>query len=145
MAVLKDVKRLVVKVGTSTLVYVNGKTNIRRMHKLISVLSDIENSGIKVTLVSSGAIGVGTGKLGLPERPKDTPGRQAAAFYTLGTGLRVPNESGAKIRLLKRSALDNITDKLIDHSKNYKSGISLAALSCTAYSDYAEARYYRKG
>lgn len=74
-----------------------------------------------------------------------TPGRQAAAFYTLGTGLRVPNESGAKIRLLKRSALDNITDKLIDHSKNYKSGISLAALSCTAYSDYAEARYYRKG
>lgn len=49
------------------------------MHKLISVLSDIENSGIKVTLVSSGAIGVGTGKLGLPERPKDTPGRQAAS------------------------------------------------------------------
>ena len=80
MAVLKDVKRLVVKVGTSTLVYDNGKTNIRRMHKLISVLSDIENSGIKVTLVSSGAIGVGTGKLGLPERPKDTPGRQAALF-----------------------------------------------------------------
>lgn len=66
MAVLKDVKRLVVKVGTSTLVYDNGKTNIRRMHKLISVLSDIENSGIKVTLVSSGAIGVGTGKLGAP-------------------------------------------------------------------------------
>ena len=79
MAVLKDVKRLVVKVGTSTLVYDNGKTNIRRMHKLISVLSDIENSGIKVTLVSSGAIGVGTGKLGLQERPKDTPGRQAAS------------------------------------------------------------------
>mgnify|MGYP002730617795 CR=1 FL=1 len=68
LAVLKDVKRLVVKVGTSTLVYDNGKTNIRRMHKLISVLSDIENSGIKVTLVSSGAIGVGTGKLGLQER-----------------------------------------------------------------------------
>ncbi len=79
LAVLKDLKRLVVKVGTSTLVYDNGKTNIRRMHKLISVLSDIENSGIKVTLVSSGAIGVGTGKLGLPERPKDTPGRQAAS------------------------------------------------------------------
>ncbi len=79
LAVLKDIKRLVVKVGTSTLVYDNGKTNIRRMHKLISVLSDIENSGIKVTLVSSGAIGVGTGKLGLQERPKDTPGRQAAS------------------------------------------------------------------
>lgn len=79
MAVLKDVKRLVVKVGTSTLTYSNGKTNIRRMHKLVSVLSDIENSGIKVTLVTSGAIGVGVGKLGLSERPGDTPGRQAAA------------------------------------------------------------------
>ena len=79
MAVLKDVKRLVVKVGTSTLTYDTGKTNIRRMHKLVSVLSDIVNSGIEVALVTSGAIGVGVGKLGLKERPKDTPGRQAAA------------------------------------------------------------------
>ena len=56
MAVLKDVKRLVVKVGTSTLTYSTGKTNIRRMHKLVSVLSDIVNSGIEVALVTSGAI-----------------------------------------------------------------------------------------
>lgn len=79
MAVLKDVKRLVVKVGTSTLTYATGKTNIRRMHKLVSVLSDIVNSGIEVALVTSGAIGVGVGKLGLKEKPSDTPGRQAAA------------------------------------------------------------------
>lgn len=79
MAVLKDIKRLVVKVGTSTLTYSTGKTNIRRMHKLVSVLSDIANSGIQVVLVTSGAIGVGVGKLGLSERPSDTPGRQAAA------------------------------------------------------------------
>lgn len=79
MAVLKDVKRLVVKVGTSTLTYNTGKTNIRRMHKLVSVLSDLVNSGIQVALVTSGAIGVGVGKLGLAERPSDTPGRQAAA------------------------------------------------------------------
>ena len=79
MAVLKDVKRIVVKVGTSTLTYNTGKTNIRRMHKLVSVLSDIANSGIEVALVTSGAIGVGAGKLGLSERPADTPGRQAAA------------------------------------------------------------------
>ena len=51
MAVLKDVKRIVVKVGTSTLTYNTGKTNIRRMHKLVSVLSDIVNSGIEVALV----------------------------------------------------------------------------------------------
>ncbi len=79
MAVLKDVKRIVVKVGTSTLTYSTGKTNIRRMHKLVSVLSDVVNSGIEVALVTSGAIGVGVGKLGLKEKPSDTPGRQAAA------------------------------------------------------------------
>ncbi len=79
MAVLKDVKRLVVKVGTSTLAYNTGKANIRRMHKLVSVLSDIVNSGIEVALVTSGAIGIGVGKLGLKEKPADTPGRQAAA------------------------------------------------------------------
>ncbi len=79
MAVLKNVKRIVVKVGTSTLTYSTGKTNIRRMHKLVSVLSDIVNSGIEVALVTSGAIGVGVGKLGLKEKPADLPGRQAAA------------------------------------------------------------------
>ncbi len=79
MAVLKGVKRLVVKVGTSTLTYDTGKTNIRRMHKLVSVLSDIVNSGVQVALVTSGAIGVGVGKLGLKERPSDISGRQAAA------------------------------------------------------------------
>lgn len=79
MAILKDVKRLVVKVGTSTLTYDTGKINIRRLSKLTSVLSDLTNSGIEVALVTSGAIGVGVGKLGLKERPCDTPGRQAAA------------------------------------------------------------------
>lgn len=79
MAVLKNVKRIVVKVGTSTLTYNTGKTNIRRMHKLVSVLSDIVNSGIEVALVTSGAIGVGVGKLGLKEKPADTAGKQAAA------------------------------------------------------------------
>ncbi len=79
MAVLKNVKRIVVKVGTSTLTYNTGKTNIRRMHKLVSVLSDIVNSGVEVALVTSGAIGVGVGKLGLKEKPADTAGKQAAA------------------------------------------------------------------
>ena len=70
---------MVVKVGTSSLTYENGKTNIRRMHKIVSVLSDIANSGIEVCLVTSGAIGVGIGKLGLKQKPTDTEGRQAAA------------------------------------------------------------------
>ena len=76
---LKDVKRLVIKVGTSSLTYETGKLNIRRIRKLAEVISDVMNSGIEVTLVSSGAIGVGASKLGLKTRPTDTPGRQAAA------------------------------------------------------------------
>lgn len=79
MSSLKNIRRLVVKVGTSTLTYETGKTNIRRMMKLCSVLSDLHNSGIDVTLVTSGAIGVGVGKLGLSQKPHDIPGRQAAA------------------------------------------------------------------
>ena len=75
----KDIKRIVVKVGTSTLTYDTGKINLRRMSKLAQVLSDLKNAGIEIALVTSGAIGVGVGKLGLKERPKDTPGRQAAA------------------------------------------------------------------
>ena len=76
---IKNAKRIVVKVGTSTLTYPTGKTNIRRMAGLVRVLSDLKNSGLDVVLVTSGAIGVGVGKLGLKEKPHDTPGRQAAA------------------------------------------------------------------
>lgn len=76
---LKNAKRIVVKVGTSTLTYETGKINIRRIKKLVEVLSDLKNSGMQVVLVTSGAIGVGVGKLGLKEKPQDTPGRQAAA------------------------------------------------------------------
>ena len=76
---LKDAKKIVVKVGTSTLTYETGKTNIRRMKKLVEVLADLKNSGVQIVLVTSGAIGVGVGKLGLTEKPSDTPGRQAAA------------------------------------------------------------------
>ncbi len=76
---LTAAKRIVFKVGTSTLTYSTGKSNIRRMAKLVAVLSDLHNSGLEIVLVTSGAIGIGVGKLGLKERPADTPGRQAAA------------------------------------------------------------------
>ena len=76
---IKDAKRLVVKVGTSTLTYDTGKVNLRRMNKLAQVLSDLRNSGIEATLVTSAAIAVGVGKLGLKSRPKDIPSRQAVA------------------------------------------------------------------
>lgn len=79
MALLNKPKRIVIKVGTSTLTYETGKANIKRMGELVSVISDLQNAGAEVVLVSSGAIGVGVGKLGLSERPEDTMGRQAAA------------------------------------------------------------------
>ena len=72
-------KRVVVKVGTSTLAHPSGRANIREMERLIAVLADMMNQGIQVILVTSGAIGIGVGKLGLKEKPKDTPGKQASA------------------------------------------------------------------
>ena len=71
--------RIVVKIGTSTLAHSTSHLNIRRVEQLCKVLSDIKNSGIELILVSSGAIGMGVGKLGLRERPKDIPTKQAAA------------------------------------------------------------------
>ncbi|WP_455523166.1 glutamate 5-kinase [Ruminococcus sp.] len=72
-------KRIVLKLGTSTLTHKTGKLNIRRMTNLVRILSDLHNAGKELLLVSSGAVGMGVGKLNLPERPKDTPSKQAAA------------------------------------------------------------------
>ena len=74
-----QIKSIVVKVGTSTLSYKNGRLNFHRMEKLAQVLSAIRNKGIKVTLVSSGAIGVGAGRLFLNERPAELAQKQALA------------------------------------------------------------------
>lgn len=71
--------RIVVKVGTSTLAHATGRLNIRRMEYLCKVLSDLKNAGHQIILVSSGAIGMGVGRLGLPGRPADMPSKQAAA------------------------------------------------------------------
>ncbi len=71
--------RIVVKIGTSTLTHPTGHMNIRRVEELCKVISDIKNAGNEVIVVSSGAIGMGIGKLGLLERPKDIPTKQAAA------------------------------------------------------------------
>ncbi len=71
--------RIVIKVGTSTLAHSTGRLNIRRVEELCKVLSDLKNSGNEIILVSSGAIGMGVGKLNLKQRPTDIPTKQAAA------------------------------------------------------------------
>ncbi len=76
---LKDAKRVVFKVGTSTLTYSGGGINIRRVEKLVKVLSDLKNQGKDIILVTSGAVGVGMGKLGIKTRPNNTREKQALA------------------------------------------------------------------
>lgn len=76
---IKEAKRIVIKVGSSTLSHGTGKLNLRRMDCLVRVLSDMMNSGREVILVTSGAQAAGVSKLGLKERPKSIREKQAAA------------------------------------------------------------------
>lgn len=71
--------RIVIKLGTSTLAHAGGRLNIRRTEELCKVISDLKNSGMEVIIVSSGAIGMGVGKLSLSKRPEDMATKQAAA------------------------------------------------------------------
>ena len=79
MKKISERKRIVIKVGTSTLTHKTGLLNIRRVEQLVKTLADLHNAGHEVVLVSSGAIGLGMGKLGLGRKPGDTPGKQACA------------------------------------------------------------------
>lgn len=76
---LCEVKRIVVKVGTSTLTYSNGNLNFTRIEKLVRVLSDLMNQEKEIVLVTSGAIGVGVGKLKLQGKPETIREKQAVA------------------------------------------------------------------
>ena len=71
--------RIVIKIGTSTLAYSTGHVNIRHIEAFCKVVSDIRNSGQEIIVVSSGAVGMGMGKLGLTERPRELTMKQAAA------------------------------------------------------------------
>lgn len=77
--ILKDCKRIVVKVGTATITHANGKLNLKRMDELAWVLTDLRNRGIDVVLVTSGAIGVGAARMSMAKRPTITKEKQAAA------------------------------------------------------------------
>lgn len=107
--------RIVVKVGTSTLTYESGLINIRRVEKLCKVLSDLKNSGKQVVLVTSGSIGVGFGKLGISDRPTDTPSKQAAAavgqcelMYVYDNHFTYYNHTVAQVLLTKDIVKDHI-------------------------------------
>jgi glutamate 5-kinase len=84
---INDVKRIVIKVGSSTLTHPNGLLNFNRIESIVRQLSDIRNSGKEVILVSSGAVAAGIGKLGLRSKPETIPEKQAAA--AIGQGILV--------------------------------------------------------
>ena len=72
-------KRIVVKVGTSTVCHPNGAPNLKRLDMLCRTISDLKNQGMEIVLVTSGAIGIGVNKMGLQSRPENLADRQAAA------------------------------------------------------------------
>ena len=81
---LKNAKRIVIKVGTSTITYANGKRNFSQIDRLAKEISDLQNQGKEMILVTSGAVAVGVDRLGLPCKPSTIPGKQAAAAVGQG-------------------------------------------------------------
>ena len=121
--------RIEIKVGTSTLAHRTGRLNIRRVERICKVVSDLKNAGHEIILVSSGAVGVGAGKLLLRERPADIPAKQAAAavgqcelMYTYDKLFGEYNHIIAQILLtgsdmdnqIRRTNFQNTVFKLLD-------------------------------
>ncbi len=121
--------RIVIKVGTSTLTHKTGRLNIRRVEGLVKVFSDLKNAGHQLVLVSSGAIGLGVGKLNLPGRPADMPTKQAAAavgqcemMYTYDQLFARYNHVAAQVLLTgedvrephRRANLENTLTRLLE-------------------------------
>jgi glutamate 5-kinase len=104
---------MVVKVGTTTLTYPNGRLNLKRIERISWVLTDLFHQGKEIILVSSGAIAVGTDRLSLAERPRETRGKQAASAVGQAVLMQIYNnffnqynQQAAQI-LLTRDVLEN--------------------------------------
>lgn len=107
--------RIVVKIGTSTLAHSTGRLNIRQVELLCKTLSDLKNAGNEIILVSSGAIGMGVGKLSLGRRPSDMPTKQAAAavgqcelMYTYDRLFSLYNHTVAQILIVGSDLKDEV-------------------------------------
>jgi glutamate 5-kinase len=85
----RDFKRIVIKIGSSSIAYATGRPNLYQIESLVRQLADLYNQGREVILVTSGAVGTGAGKLGLAERPKTIPQKQAAAAVGQGVLMHV--------------------------------------------------------
>lgn len=127
---LSKAKRIVVKVGTSTLTHKTGRLNIRRVETLVKTIADLQNAGYEMILVSSGAVGLGMSKLGLTQKPKETPMKQACAavgqcelMYMYDNEFSKYSITVAQVLLTKyvllenrRLNVENAMEKLINHN-----------------------------
>ncbi len=118
--------RIIIKVGTSTLAHATGLLNIRRVESLCNVMSDLKNAGHELVLVSSGAIGMGVGKLSLGGKPSDIPTKQAAAavgqcelMYTYDKLFTEHNHTVAQI-LITGADLQNDERRANFHNTMYR-------------------------
>lgn len=121
---ISEKKRVVIKLGTSTLAHKTGKLNIRRMTNLVRVISDLHNSGREIIMVSSGAVGLGAGKIGLPEKPKQTNIKQAVAAIGQCELMHVYDDMFAKYSVTVAQIL--LTKAIIDnpnHCQNFKTAV----------------------
>ena len=110
---LSQAKRIVVKVGSSTITYANGKRNFSQIDRIARELSDLQNQGKEMILVTSGAVAVGVDRLGLPKKPDNIPGKQAAAAVGQGVLMHTYEkffadygQIVAQVLLTKTEALD---------------------------------------
>jgi len=122
IAQINDIKRIVVKVGSTTLTHPSGLLNFNKIESIVRQLSDIKNSGKEVILVSSGAVAAGIGKLGLRANPKSIPEKQAVA--AIGQGILVHlyeklfseyGQIAAQILLTKEDFLE---EERLNHLRN---------------------------
>ena len=119
---LVTAQRIVVKVGTSTLTHGTGKLNFLRIEKLVRELADLANQGKQIILVTSGAVGAGMDRLGLTEKPKTIPEKQAAAAVGQGILMHVYEkffaEYGQTVAQVLLTREDSVNRKRYTNSRN---------------------------
>lgn len=115
-------KRIVIKVGTSTLSHSTGKLNFQRIEKLVRELADLANQGKEIILVTSGAVSAGMDRLGLKEKPKTIPEKQAAAAVGQGILLhtyeKIFGEYGQIVAQVLLTREDSVNRKRYANSRN---------------------------
>lgn len=154
---IKQSGRIVIKVGTSTLTYGNGKVNLSNIEKLVRKISDLSNRGKEIILVTSGAVGIGMARLGIEEKPSLIPEKQAAASVGQSELMHIYSKLFAEFGLIvgqilltrevfsneimnnnARNTFNSLMDKNIIPIVNENDSVSTAELEFDKYSSFSE-------